>query len=86
MCSSDLLQIHDRNALCVWVQHLANNGRIFDIDDVPTKYRPQILHFISSNRDNLYELSIRTLKKVNQLVKTNPERWESMARVLLCKV
>ena len=80
------LQIHDRNALCVWVQHLANNGRIFDIDDVPTKYRPQILHFISSNRDNLYELSIRTLKKVNQLVKTNPERWESMARVLLCKV
>lgn len=79
------LQLHDRQALSMWVNHVATNARIFDIDEVPEKYRSQILHFIATNRDTLYELSIRTLKKLNQLVKTNPDRWESIARVLLCK-
>lgn len=80
------LQIHNKHSLAVWVNHMANDGRIFDIDDVPYDVRPKILQFISDHRDSLYELSIRTLKKLNQLVKTNPDQWEQMAKVLLCKV
>jgi len=80
------LQIHDRNALGVWVNHMATAARIFDIDGVPQALRPEILGFLTEHRDTLYEISLRTLKKLNQLAKTNPEQWRMMARVLLCKM
>jgi hypothetical protein len=80
------LQIHDRNTLGVWVNHLATSAKIFDIDEVPHHIRPKILKFLTDHRDNLHELSIRTLKKLNSLAKSEPMRWESIAKVVLCKV
>lgn len=80
------LQIHDRNSLGVWVNHMATHARIFDIDNVPHTMRPEILQFLSDNRERLYELSIRTLKKLNQLAVSNPTSWKRMASVLLCKI
>lgn len=79
------LQIHDRKSLGVWVAHIAESGRIFDREAVPQHLRKPILNFIKDNRDNLRELSIRTLMKLCGLAKDNPARWESMARVLLTR-
>lgn len=79
------LQIHDRNSLGVWVENLATEGKIFDIDNVSVSIRPRVLKFLKDNREELRELSIRTLKKLNQLVNTQPDNWESMARVLLLR-
>lgn len=79
------LRLHNRNELGVWVEHIANSGRIFDREDVPNHLRTPILHFLKNHRDNLRELSIRTLMKLCGLAKDNPNRWESIARVLLTK-
>lgn len=79
------LQLHDRQTLSVWVNHMANDARIFDREDVPENLRAPILSFIATHRDNLYELSIRTLMKLCSLAKNEPARWESIGRVLLCK-
>jgi hypothetical protein len=79
------LRLHNRNELGVWVEHIAQSGRIFDRENVPKHLRQPILSFLTSHRDNLRELSIRTLMKLCALSKDNPTRWESIARVLLTK-
>ena len=79
------LRLHNRNELGVWVEHIAQSGRIFDREDVPNHLRSPILNFLKIHRDNLRELSIRTLMKLCGLAKNEPNRWESIARVLLTK-
>ena len=79
------LRLHDRNELGVWVNHIASAGRIFDREDVPNHLRTPILSFLSTHRNDLRELSIRTLMKLCGLAKDNPARWESIARVLLTR-
>jgi hypothetical protein len=79
------LQIHDRNALGVWVAHIAESGRIFDREDVPQNLRQPILNFLRDNREELRTLSIRTLMQLCGIAKGNPVRWESIARVLLTR-
>ena len=79
------LRLHSRNELSVWVNHIAQDGRIFDRENVPNHLRAPILSFIATHRDSLRELSIRTLMKLCSLAKNEPNRWESIGRVLLCK-
>jgi len=79
------LRLHDRNELGVWVNHIAHAGRIFDRENVPSDMRQPILQFIRDNRSDLRELSIRTLMKLCGLAKDNPERWQSIAKVLLTR-
>jgi len=79
------LRLHNRNELGVWVEHIANHGKIFDREDVPSDLRAPILSFLKNHRNDLRELSIRTLMKLCGLAKDNPARWESIARVLLTR-
>jgi hypothetical protein len=79
------LRLHSRDELGVWVNHIASSGRIFDREDVPEELRAPILNFLQSHRYELRELSIRTLMKLCGLAKDNPARWDTIARVLLCK-
>lgn len=79
------LRLHSRAELGVWVEHIASAGRIFDREGVPMNLRPQILNFLKEYRNDLRELSIRTLMKLCGLAKDNPARWESIARVLLTR-
>lgn len=79
------LRLHNRNELGVWVENVAKTGKIFDRENVPMSVREPILAFLRAHRENLRELSIRTLMKMCQMAKSNPSRWESIARVLLCR-
>jgi len=79
------LRLHNRDELGVWVNHIANAGKIFDREDVPQNLRAPILSFLTTHRSDLRELSIRTLMKLCGLAKDNPARWESIARVLLTR-
>lgn len=79
------LRLHSRDELALWVNHVAEHGRIFDREEVPRHVRPQILQFLTEHREDLRELSIRTLMKLCGLSKDNPHRWESIARVLLTR-
>jgi hypothetical protein len=79
------LRLHSRDELGVWVNHIAQSGKIFDRENVPQNLRQPILSFLNTHRNNLRELSIRTLMKTCQLAKGNPSNWETIARVLLTK-
>jgi len=79
------LRLHDRNALGVWVEHIATSAKIFERENVPSHLVSSILQFLTEYRGNLRELSIRTLLKLCQLSKSNPDDWQDMATVLLTR-
>ena len=79
------LTLHDRHAISLWVTHVATSGKLFEREGVPDFLRSEILQFIQDQRDDLRELSLRTLMKAIQLAKGNPRDWKRMATVLLCR-
>lgn len=78
------LRLHNRNELGVWVEHVANAGKIFQREGLTEPQGQAVLTFLRQYREELRELSLRTLLKTAQLVKTH-EQWEQMAKVLLLK-
>jgi hypothetical protein len=78
------LRLHSRNELGVWVEHVAVDGRVFQREGLTDAQGKAVLKFLRTHRDDLRELSLRTLLKAAQLVKAHTN-WESMARILLLK-
>lgn len=78
------LRLHSRSELGVWVEHVATTGNIFRREGLNDEQGRAVLGFLRQYREDLRELSLRTLLKTAQLVKTH-SNWESMARVLLLK-
>jgi len=79
------LRLHDRQAVSLWVRHIATSGKLFQRENVSPEVGDKILNFIQQHRDTLRELSIRTLMKTVQLAKSQPKDWEVMARILLTR-
>lgn len=79
------LRLHDRQAVSLWVRHIATSGKLFQREGVSPEVGDKILNFIQQHRDTLRELSIRTLMKTVQLAKSQPKEWEVMARILLTR-
>ena len=79
------LRLHTRAELGVWTEHVARTGKVFEREDVPVPLREPILAFLRTHRENLRELSIRTLMKLCQMAKSHPKDWDRIARVLLVK-
>lgn len=79
------LRLRHRNEIGVWVRHIAEKGRIFDREMVPAEHRQAILDFITTHRENLRELSVRTLLKLSQLAKANPTQWVEDAEILMLR-
>jgi predicted AAA+ superfamily ATPase len=78
------LRLHGRNELGVWIEHVAQSGNIFRREGLTEAQGTAVLSFLRTNRDTLRELSLRTLLKTSQLVKTQ-SNWEKMAKILLTK-
>jgi hypothetical protein len=78
------LRLHSRNELSVWIEHVANSGHIFKREGLTTAQGTAVLSFLKEYRESLRELSLRTLLKTAQLVKTH-DNWQPMAKVLLLK-
>ena len=78
------LRLHSRNELGVWIEHVANAGQIFRREGLTEEQGKAVLSFLRTNRETLRELSLRTLLKTSQLVKTQ-SNWERMANILLTK-
>ena len=79
------LRLHDRQAIHLWVHHVATAGKMFAKEDISRDLGDRILAFLQRHRDDFRELSLRTCMKICQLAKANPGDWEKMARVLLCR-
>ena len=79
------LTLHDRHAISLWVKHVAVSGKLFEREGVDESTGKEILDFIQENRDDLRELSLRTLMKSCSLAKSFPGNWRRMAQVTLCR-
>ena len=79
------LRLHDRQAISLWVDHIATSGALFTREGITPAVGKEILTFIKKHRDELRELSLRTLMKACGLAKSHPTEWERMAKVLLLK-
>mgnify|MGYP003346468964 CR=1 FL=1 len=79
------LRLHDRQAISLWVEHIATSGKMFAREGVTDAVGTRILGFVKQYRDELRELSLRTTMKLCQLAKSHPADWERMGRVLLCR-
>lgn len=80
------LRLHDRQAISLWVEHIATAGKLFAREGVKDEVGKAILAFVKKYRDDLRELSLRTVMKLCALAKTHPTDWENMGRVLLTRV
>jgi hypothetical protein len=78
------LRLHSRNEIAVWIEYIAKDGMLFRREGITPTQGQQALAFLKKYRDELRELSIRTLLKTSQLIKTH-DNWETMARILLVK-
>jgi len=78
------LRLHTKNELGVWVEHVAQDGKIFRREGLTETQGAAVMQFIRQYRNDLRELSLRTLLKASQLVKIHDE-WESVAKILLLK-
>lgn len=78
------LRLHTRNELGVWIEYVAVSGHVFRREGLTEEQGKAVLSFLRTNRDTLRELSLRTLLKTAQLVKTQTS-WERMAKILLTK-
>lgn len=79
------LRLHDRQAISLWVNHIATEGKLFAREGIAPQVGDKILAFIKQHRDDLRELSLRTLMKACSLAKLHPTDWEKMAKVLLVR-
>jgi len=80
------LRIHDRRALSLWIQHVCVAGKMFAKEGVSTAQGKLILDFVTLHRDNMRDMSLRTVKKLIQLSKSAPTDWQKMAKMLMVKI
>lgn len=78
------LRVHDRQAISLWVEHVATHGKMFQKEHVSDTVGRDILDFLKTNRDDLREYSLRTAVKLCGLAKSHHD-WKDMAQVLLCR-
>jgi hypothetical protein len=80
------LRIHERREIGMWIEHIAKEGAIFTREGITSKDGDIILKWLRSNRENLRQLSLRSLTNACALFKQyGVKSWEPRANVLLCK-
>ena len=79
------LRLHDRQAIHLWVEHVATAGKMFQREGVTETVGKSIMAFLKQYRDDLREYSLRTVMKLCSLAKTHPQDWERMGKVLLLR-
>jgi hypothetical protein len=79
------LKLHTRQAVSLWVRHVATEGMLFAREGISEEMGDRILGFLDRNRESLREYSLRTVMKAGSLSRSHPNDWERMARVLLCR-
>ena len=65
----DLL-IHNRQQLGVWVNHMASATGIFEANGMTKEQGTEIMEYINAHRNDLETLSLRTITKACDLMKT----------------
>jgi hypothetical protein len=78
------LTIHTEREKMLRIRQIVGDGMLKDYE-FPTEQEAEIINFIDSNKGRLRELSLRTVLKAADLIKSFPNRWQRVAEVSLMK-
>jgi hypothetical protein len=78
------LRLHKRDEIAVWINFIASSAKLFLREGITEQQSNDALEFISTFRHKIRVLSIRTFIHICQLIKSEPNTWQSTARVTLC--
>lgn len=79
------LKMHSRREVALWAKHLVEKNDILrKIGCTPAQQRDAV-EWVLTNRDDLRELSIRTIIKLGRIMLAESEQWVRMARITLLR-
>jgi hypothetical protein len=78
------LTIHTEREKMLRIRQIVGDGMLKDYE-FSTEQEAEIINFIDSNKGRLRELSLRTVLKAADLIKSFPNRWQRVAEVSLMK-
>jgi DNA-binding NarL/FixJ family response regulator len=67
------------------IKQIAADGALFEAYDFDQIAQDEIINFLSDNKNNMREMSLRMAIKIADLRKSFPLRWKEMARVTCMK-
>lgn len=80
------LRLHSRRAVLTWIAYLATmEDGIFSQNNILGWAAQDTIEYLTDNLERLREISIRTLLKLINIMKTSGENWKETADILLLK-
>lgn len=67
------------------IKQIAETGELFSRHNFTSDMQSSIINFMDENKDRLREISLRMAIKIADLVKVNPDTWQSLARCTVMK-
>lgn len=81
------LKMHSRREIALWAKHLVLKNKILQAHQIGCTAGQEraAVDWVISNRDNLREISIRTIIKLGRIMKAEPDQWQRVAAVTLLR-
>jgi hypothetical protein len=79
------LKLHTQEDLIAWISHLVSKNHILVQRGLDRAQESEAIQWLNDNVADVRELSIRTLLKIADFMKTDPTNWETFAKVTLLR-
>lgn len=79
------LKLHTTADLIAWISHLVTKNHILVQRGLDRAQETEAVEWLAKNVSEVRELSIRTLLKIADFMKTDPTNWERFAKVTLLR-
>ena len=79
------LKMHTRREVSLWVRNIIEKSDLLVHRGLPRELQNEAIEYLTKHRDDLREMSIRTVIKLGQIMLINPVNWETDARHMLLK-
>lgn len=79
------LKLHTTADLIAWISHLVTKNHILVQRGLDRTQESEAVQWLNDNINDVRELSIRTLLKIADFMKTDPTNWERIAKVTLLR-
>lgn len=79
------LGLHEPRHIMIWVRHITETNEILQAMGLSKLQESKALVWLEKHRDDLIELSIRTVEKIGHFMKMDSAHWEQVAEMTLLK-
>ena len=79
------LKLHTVEDLIAWISHLVSKNHILVQRGLDRTQEAEAISWLNDNVSQVRELSIRTLLKIADFMKTDPTNWKTFAKVTLLR-